>query len=179
MSDTSEVDKIKAENLKETLSQIQTYLIWGIGSALSFFILSSTNPTSTTIQVPLPGAFISVTPGLAETIALAICWISGALASYAHERAQRIVLSLQHNREMLDALLLYPSIATEIYSAVRVAPAFISAVLLITGLISKWTSLQVEILWRVFVFLILLSPYLYLIIQLTYFSLPIKKPIRV
>jgi len=156
----SELDKIKAENLKETLRQFQRYLVWGIGSALSYYILSSINPGSTNVNVPLPGAFVSVTTDFAKTIALAIFWIAGAMANYEHERAQRIVVSLGSNRKLVRAILTFPSLATEIYPVVRVAAVIIPAALVVFGLINEWTKSTAGGGDRLTMILLLFSPYL-------------------
>jgi hypothetical protein len=174
----NESDKIRVENLKETLRQFQSNLVWGIGSSLSYLILSVSDLGSTHLSVPLPGAFVSVTTDFARAIALAIAWGAGALASYAHERARRIAYGLRSEPDLLRATLTFPSIATEIYPLVRVLPAILPAVFLFIGLLAEWMNTEGETASRLLVAVLLLAPYLTLIIDLTYLSLPLDKPPR-
>lgn len=172
-------DKILVDNMKETLRQLQSYLVWGIGSSLSFLILSVTDLKSGTVNVPLPGSFVSVNTTFAAAIALSIYWVVGALASYAHERAQRIASKMQDNPELLGATLTFPSIATEFYPAVRVLAAIIPCAFTLVGLIYGWRKAEGNLEWRIFSTFLLLAPYVTLVMQMTYLSLMHKTKIGI
>lgn len=160
----AESDKILTDNLKETLRQLQSYVIWGIGSSLSFLILSLSDFRSMNVTVALPGSFVPVSADFAKIIAVSIYWVAGALASYAHERAERIASRL--NPELLDATLTFPSVATEYYPGVRALAALIPSGFILAGLISSWRKSEGELGLRIFLTAILLVPYITLFIEL-------------
>jgi len=174
----TEIEKILSENLKEALRQFQTYLLWGIGSSLSFLILSITSYGSETITIPLPGFFASVNITFAKIIALAIAWIAGALATYQHELAVRIAVKLQKNMNLLHALLTFPSIATEYYPGVRFIAVSIPGIFILIGSVYNRGEVQLEIFQFILLTLFLLTPYMVLMFMLTVLSLPMEKPTR-
>lgn len=173
----TELEKILIENLKGSLSHLQTYLIWGIGSALSFLILSVSDFGSAVVTIPLPGAFTAVDTTFARVVALAIAWITGALATYTYERAVRIVSKMKSSPDELRAILTYPSVVTEIYPGVRLMAAIIPASFIIFGFISNWNSIEGDFLMRTFLMLFLLVPYITLAVRLITLPLPVDKPI--
>jgi hypothetical protein len=62
----AERDDVLVENLRETLRQVQRYTVWGIGSALSYFALATTDLGSAPVDVPVPGSFVSVNTEFAK-----------------------------------------------------------------------------------------------------------------
>ena len=178
----AERDDVLLENLREALRQVQRYTVWGIGSALSYFALATTDLGSTSVDVPVPGSFgsfVSVNTEFAKVLALAIFWVAGAMAVYTHEGAIRISRALQCNPDLLRAALTFPSIATEIYGLVRVSAALIPAGLVLTGLVLD-AGLRAYIGSTALLMgtAVLLSPYIVFAIELGSRSLPVEVPAK-
>jgi hypothetical protein len=173
----TELEKILIENLKESLSKLQTYLIWGIGAALSFLLLSVSNLGTATVAIPLPGALTTVNTTFARLIALAIAWFAGALATYTYERTVRIVSKMKSSPEVVRAILSYPSVVTEIYPGVRLMAAIIPAAFILFGFISVWNNIETGFMGRVFLMFFALIPYFTLAVELITLPLPIDRPI--
>lgn len=75
--------QVLVENYRECLRQLQTYIVWGVGTALSLFILLFATPTSgkESSTVSLPILVGTVTPGLAFVILLATYLVVGLMAT--------------------------------------------------------------------------------------------------
>lgn len=79
--------------------------------------------------------------------------------------------------EILKAVTTYPSIATEVYPFVRIAPAIISIVVILLARIHIWnpdSRNDIQVIELVF----LVIPYIVIALQLLRGSLPIEKPER-
>ena len=164
-------EEILIDNFRESLRQLQVYIIWGIGSSLSYLILSTSvpKPGQTPASIPIPGAFIAIDPGIARVIALSIYWVVGAMATYAFERAQRIAETLRNNPQLLNASLTFPSIATETYTLVRLIPALLPLFLFLSAIIAQWLKGEYrgDAMWGyIFWMVIMVSPYLALASQM-------------
>ena len=110
MSDPSTV---LVENLHEALRQINTYLALGITSALSALVLDLQLPTSKAREpVAVVGALVPVRPEVAKWILLGVCFVVGALASYAAESALATAKLLRPSAELFAAACTFPSVVT-------------------------------------------------------------------
>ena len=104
---------ILVSNLTEGLRQITNYLTLGLATAVSAFVLDRRSADSeSSPPVALPGVSIPIAPDTAKWLLLGLCWVAGALASYAAEGAEGIVDKLQMTKTVLAAACTYPSIAT-------------------------------------------------------------------
>ncbi len=77
--------------------------------------------------------------------------------------------------EILKAATTFPSIATEVYRLVRIAPALISIALIVLARIKIWNS-NIHSDVQIYEMIILILPYFVIAIQLLKSSLPIAKP---
>jgi hypothetical protein len=166
----SELEKILLENLKQSLIQYQNYLIGGLVAAILFFLLSrSTAPTA-----KLSVGIGSIEANIKHALYFSFClyWISGALASYALENANRIGLKLQHNEPLLKAAITYPSLATEIHPGIRVIAGILPALIMVYSFLTVKGTTSLE---KIFMLIIIAAPYLTITIELVQTLSPLNQ----
>jgi hypothetical protein len=146
MIDTQE---ILVENFRESLRQIHGYVVWGIGTSVSFFGLALLSPKSSDAAAPIsvPGAFVAVDPVLAQVILVAGCVVVGAMAGYAAEQARDTAKALENVSGLLPALRTFPGIATSPYPGVRYIASLLPLVLVALGLIAVPFVLGNKVQW--------------------------------
>jgi hypothetical protein len=104
---------ILVDNLTEALRQVTTYLTLGLATAISALVLDRRSAhDNTSPPVALAGVSINMTPETAKMLLLGLCWVAGAMASYAIEGAQTIVERLRPMPDILAAACTFPSVAT-------------------------------------------------------------------
>ena len=127
----SDLTTILIANFDEALKQINTYVTLGVTSAVSALVLDRspqdsgnlhralkrrlvpTTPDSgnaTTISVP--GVLVPISPETAKWVLVGVCFVVGAMASYAAESAVNTARMLQTDAETFKAACTFPSLAT-------------------------------------------------------------------
>jgi len=173
-----DAEDILIENLKETLKQFQSYLVWGIIASISYYLLTLNKSATTNLNLPVIGSMEAIDINFARLVSLSIYWILGWMAGYALERTERITLKLYHRKEILKAVATYPSIATEIYPIVRIFAGLLPIVIMCLGRIESWNN-NSRTDSQIFKIAMLLAPYLTIIILLFRSSLPLDKPEKI
>lgn len=175
----SDEQKILMDNLKESLRQLQRYMVFGFGSSLFLLVLAGTtrNRISGDISIKLPSEFL---PGplslpIAVAIVLSAYWISGVLATIGVSRANRIVEflkdslkrsseDLQSSAKLLEAVLTYPSIPTTKVHGPRIGLALLPAIFVVVAAVLS--ELRPNSYGRVFFLVMLVLPYILLVVRL-------------
>ena len=104
-------DAILLDNIKEALALYQRSLVWGTTAALSGLLIAIRlfwGPTPD----PIPVLSGTLSAPLAWIIALVLYLVFGALAFTAIRRYQVALAALNPSAEILEAIRLYPSLAT-------------------------------------------------------------------
>jgi hypothetical protein len=173
----TEVEKILLDNFKETLKQFQNYIVWALVATLSYYLLTLSKSNTTQLNLPVIGSINAIDKSLASVISISVFWFLGAMASYALERADRIAVTLKAygKEKLLKAMVTYPSIATEPYPLIRLAPALISILLIIAARVEVWSSAS-KTDRQLSVLFLLLVPYITIAVKLIKNSLPVEKP---
>jgi hypothetical protein len=173
-----EAEQILIDNLKETLKQFQSYLLWGIVAAITYYLLVLNKSSTTNLELPVIGNLHSVDTSFAKHICLAVYWLLGLMAGYALERTERISIKLNDSPEILKAASTYPSIATEIYPLVRVLAGLLPVAIMVFARIEIWNrSLDTDM--QIYKLLLLAAPYLTIVVLLIRNALPLDKPAKV
>ena len=130
-----ERDEILADNLRESLNLYQRSLVWAMTAGAAFFIfsLSLGNP----MMPSVPILYGELSRPFAWTLALGLSWVLGILAVSALQNANAVLSRLSKlegvNRDVLDDILLYPSLATTTNSLIRFGTIFFSPVVVLIG----------------------------------------------
>ena len=149
-------------NLQETLKNIQTFMLSGLGGALFFALLAFSGAKEVPMQAPAVGSSLPIKAGIALAIALSVYWIAGVMATLFVARANRLVYELRkQDKDLADAALLFPSVATLRVYGPRIILALLPAVLAVVGSIEIWGK-QLLSLWAVFGQIMLCLPYVIL-----------------
>lgn len=175
----SDAEKILVDNLKESLHQLQRYMVFGLGSSLFLLVLvwSTRNRLSGEVSIKLPGEWLPgpVSLPIAAAIVLSTYWISGMLATIVVSRANHIVellkdslrLSsedLSNSSKLLEAVLTYPSIPTTRVHGPRLGLALLPPIFIAVA--SLMSELRPNSYWRVVGLAMLVLPYIVLAVQL-------------
>jgi hypothetical protein len=130
-----ERDEILADNLRESLNLYQRSLVWAMTAAAAFFIfsLSLGNP----MMPSVPILYGELSRPIAWMIALGLSFVLGILAGSALGNANATLSRLSTlegvKQDVLDDILLYPSLATNTNSLVRFGTILFSPVMVLIG----------------------------------------------
>jgi hypothetical protein len=124
-------DEILLENLRRSLDFYQQSIVWSMTAAAACFLLALTlrNPKSPPIQV----LYGEVSVSLAWAIAFAITFVLGILASSAAANVERVLAKMSVEDDIREAILLYPSLATNSSGLVRIGTALIPPLLVFSA----------------------------------------------
>jgi hypothetical protein len=128
-----ERDKILVDNLLACLNLYQTSLVWALTAAVVFYLL--TLRLRAPSQSTIPPLSTASNPTTAWLIALALCLVLGSLALTALHRAEAIFMKLSLSRELLQAILLYPSLATNQSLVARVGSVLLCPLAVVAGIV--------------------------------------------
>src|SRR5262245_13870377 len=114
---------VLVSNLGEALKQMTNYLTIGLATAVSALMLNSSTgkkssnteeKSSTAEKVSVPYLLIPVDRGTAQMLLLGLSWISGAMASYAIEAANKIAADqlFKQQPDVLRVACSFPSLLT-------------------------------------------------------------------
>jgi hypothetical protein len=111
-------DQILVENLRASLDLYQRSLVWAMTATAAFcvFTFNLFAPNPPTVSV----AYGQVSAPAAWAVALALYFVLGILAASALRHAQIVVSSARLDPEVLEAALLYPSLATSANDFIRI-----------------------------------------------------------
>jgi hypothetical protein len=160
-----DIQKVLADNLKITVSQVERYLLIGLGACIFVFALAFTaRGKSGELPIDLHSEYLPgpVSVSTARVFALIAYYATALMASLYLARAQRIIALLQGgSRRLLDATLTYPSIPTVRVPGVRLGIALVPAGLLAGAayLINFWPTTD----WRATVWVLFAVPSLTLV----------------
>ena len=113
-----ERDSILVENLRESLNLYQRSLVWAMTASAAFFVLTLTLGDSTV--PPVSVLYGRLSGPAAWFIALGLFFVLGILAGSALRNAQAVLAKLRLDQDMTQAVLLYPSLATNPTGFVRI-----------------------------------------------------------
>jgi hypothetical protein len=138
-----EREKILVDNLLACLNLYHTSLVWALTAAVAFFLLTlRLRALSPPTVPPLSPA---INPTTAWLIALALCMVLGGMALMALHRAEAILMKLNLSSELLEAILLYPSLATNQSFVVRVGAVLLCPLAIVAGIVrAVWHELRRE-----------------------------------
>ena len=129
-------ESILVSNLTETLRQLQRYMVWSLGASVFFLVLAILKPSE--VELPTAAIPLAIPMQAAAGIAVTASWIFGALASFNLSRTDRIIHLLGNQKggkELLAAVLTYPSIPTTRIYGPRIGLAILPPLFMIVGLI--------------------------------------------
>jgi hypothetical protein len=130
-----ERDKMLVDNLLACLQLYHTALVGALTAAVVFFLLTVRlrAPSPSTV----PPLSTASTPTTAWLIALALCVVLGGVAMTALHRAEAILMKLSLSSELLEALLLYPSLATNQSFIARVGAVLLCPLAIVAGMVME------------------------------------------
>ena len=171
-------DTILADNLRESLNLYQRSLVWAMTASSTFFVLtlSLCNPELASVSV----LYGQLSGAVAWAVALGLSFVLGILAASALKNAETVLDRLNLASEVVDALLLHPSLATNANGFVRIgAVAFSPLTVLIAFGLELWREAptsQRDLYWwlGLLLFILVISgPYVVIALRLgSRFKLP-------
>jgi len=138
-----ERDKILVDNLLACFSLYQNSIVWAMRASFAFFLLTLRLRDPSQSKVPLFYTERNLTT--AWLIALALFFVFGALALTALHRAEAILTKLNPSTELREAILLYPSLATNQSILVRVGSVLLCPIAIVTSIVIE---LRYEFTWK-------------------------------
>ncbi len=168
-----ERETILLENLRESLNFYQRSLVWGMTAAAAFFFVTLSLDNSATLTVPV--VYGEVSRPAAWGIAFGLYYVLGILAASFLKNVKVILLKLKEVEpeiapDVLEAVLLYPSLATNISRSVRVGSALFppTAIMIAFALrlyveAGRGDGMKQETWWFLPLLMLLMAlPYLYI-----------------
>jgi hypothetical protein len=128
-----EREKILVDNLLACLNLYQRSLVWAMTASFAFFLLTLRLRDQSQPKVPMLYTEINLTT--AWCLALALFFVFGGFALSALHRAEAILTKLNPPTELREAILLYPSLATNQNILVRVGSVLLCPMALVTGIV--------------------------------------------
>jgi len=127
-------------NLQESVKRLQTYMLTGLGASLFFALLAFSSEKGVTLQMPAVGSSLPISANLALAFALTVYWVAGSVSSLLVARVNRLVhiLGKRGSPELVEAALLYPSVATFRVYGPRLGLALLPPTLVIIGSVQLW-----------------------------------------
>jgi len=130
-----ERDEILVGNLRESLNLYQRSLVWAMTAAAAFFIFSLSLGNATMPSVPI--LYGEVSRPVAWMLAMGLSFVLGLLAGSALVNAKATLSRLSKlegvKPDVLDDILLYPSLATNAYKWIRIGTALFPPVVILIG----------------------------------------------
>ena len=130
-----EREKILVDNLLACLNLYQRSLVWALTASLAFFLLTLRLRDPSQPHVPLLS--IEIHLATAWCLALALFLVFGGFALSALHRAEAILPQLNPPPELREAILLYPSLATNQNILVRVGAVLLCPMAIMTGIVME------------------------------------------
>jgi hypothetical protein len=153
-------------NLQETIKSLQMFMLSGLGAALFFVLLAFSSKKEVTLQAPAVGSSLPISSNIALALSLSVYWIAGLMATLLVARANRLVHILRkESPELVEPVLLYPSVVTLRVYGPRLGLAILPAVLVIVGSVQFWGR-QLYSLWPAIGLFFLAVPFPILAIEL-------------
>ena len=127
----TEPNDLLVANLIAALQQLQQYIVIALGASVS--ALALTTKTVSQDRITVPGTSVAVDPNTASLILLALCVLSGAMASYAAETVN--VIAKRLDSTTLTAACTFPSVGTSPYIGVRTLAALVPLIFSMAAII--------------------------------------------
>jgi len=126
-------DTILVENFRQSLDLYQRSLVWAMTASAAFFILSLNlgDPQFSTVSV----LYGRLSGPAAWFVSLALFFVLGILAGSALHSAKTVRARFAAPSDIVEAVLLYPSLATNAYGVVRVGTVLFSPVVVLIGIV--------------------------------------------
>lgn len=134
-----ERNTILADNLRESLNLYQRSLVWAMTASAAFFVLSVTLGDPVVPSVPV--LYGKLSGPSAWFIALGLFFVLGILSGSALSNAELVLSELQRptagspgpplEPDVLNAILLYPSLATNANGWIRVGTVMFSPIIVL------------------------------------------------
>src|SRR5262245_34385659 len=132
-----EREKILVDNLLACFNLYQNAIVWAMGASFAFFFLTLGLRDPSQPKVSLLYTEVSLTT--AWFIALALFFVFGGFSLTALHRAEAILTKLNPSTDLREAILLYPSIATNQNPLVRVGSILLCPVAIVISIfIELW-----------------------------------------
>src|SRR5712691_3206234 len=128
-----EREKILVDNLLACFNLYQRSIVWAMTASFAFFLLTLRLRDQSQPRVQLLYTEINVTT--AWFLALALFFLFGGFALTALHRAEAILTKLNPPTELREAILLYPSLATNQNILVRVGSVLLCPIAIVTGIV--------------------------------------------
>ncbi len=126
-------NEIRLDNLRETLRQIQRYIVLGIGSAIILLSVILQAPdlskSSATLTLPFIG---QVAPSMAAFTLIIAGFIFGAVSVSGVNRVVSIAREIG-DESLVDAALTFPTVVTIQSKVLRVGASLMPPILLVLG----------------------------------------------
>ena len=134
-------ENILADNLKESFVLYQRSIVWAMTASATFFMITLTFGEETIPSVSV--LYGKLSGPTAWYLALVLFFVLGILAGSALKNAEAVLLELEAGFEgseesqmddgALQALLFFPSLATNPNSFVRIGTALLSPIVILVG----------------------------------------------
>ncbi|MCH8147523.1 MAG: hypothetical protein IH987_05940 [Planctomycetes bacterium] len=166
---------VLVENFRECVRVYQRYTMLAIGAAfcLLLFSLRLKREASQNEEMRVEVLYGDVPTITAWFIALGFYFVLGIFAYYAVHRAKQIVQRLADNAEIIEALSMYPSLATEPNPLFRIGSVIISPCLVVASMLIELTRSYESKVWTdypwggfLIVAVIVLAPCISILIEL-------------
>src|SRR5262245_58397478 len=142
-----EREKILVDNLLACFNLYQRSIVWAMTASFVFFLLTlrlrgdpATDYDYHPQQSKVALLYTEINLPIAWLIALALFIVFGGLALTALHRAEAILTKLNPPPELREAILLYPSLATNQNMLVRVGSVLLCPIAVVTGRSEEHTS---------------------------------------
>jgi hypothetical protein len=144
-----DTEKILVDNLREALGAGQRYVILAITASLSLLLLELALVGGGSTPVELQGLVVATEPSVARLVLFGAIFILPVMAIGANSRANKIAGKIL-NKELREAALTYPSLATEEEAWLRIGSAIFPIVLTTLSQLLRLFS-QTEMNWSDFI----------------------------
>ena len=143
-----EREKILIDNLLACLNLYQRSLMWALTASCAFFLLTLRLRDPSQPKVPL--LYTEINLAMAWCLALALFLVFGGFALSALHRAEAILTKLNPPPELREAILLYPSLATNQNILVRAGSVLLCPLAIVTGIVIElWHGFtREELSWK-------------------------------
>ena len=135
---------ILVENFRESLNLYQRSLVWAMTAAAAFFMLtlSLRNPKLPSVSV----LYGELSGPAAWFVALGLFFVLGILAASALRNAEAALGRLDVESKVVEAVLLYPSLATNTNGFVRVGTVLFSPIVVLIAFgLELWREADGEV----------------------------------
>jgi hypothetical protein len=128
-----EREKLLIDHLLACLQLYHNALVWALIASVVFVLL--TVRLRAPSQSTVPPFSTALHPTTTWLIALTLCLVLGGLALVALHRAEAILMQLHLSSELREAILLYPSLATNQSLVVRVGAVLLCPLAIVAGMV--------------------------------------------